>query len=214
MLKDRLINSYTSIIILINVIAFVIYQLALNFTSDFLILYNFALIPQRIIESYNIWTIITSLFMHTIPMHLLFNMLTLFFIGKFVEPLIGRKRFLILFLGSGIFAAISHVIITLIGGGDSIYIPALGASGAIMGLLGILAILTPKQKVLLFFVVPMPIWGLGVILLLGVIFNPSIGGVLIGHVAHFAGFIFGVGYGLYLKKKYPRKTKMIARYFS
>ncbi|MBT7706335.1 hypothetical protein HN747_02710 [archaeon] len=36
----------------------------------------------------------------------------------------------------------------------------------------------------------------------------------IGNVAHLGGLLLGVGYGLYLKKQYPRKTKMIARYFS
>jgi membrane associated rhomboid family serine protease len=39
-------------------------------------------------------------------------------------------------------------------------------------------------------------------------------GLLIGNVAHFGGFLVGVIYGLYLKNKYPKKTKMISDHFS
>ena len=63
-------------------------------------------------------------------------------------------------------------------------------------------------------VVPMPMW-LAMVFLLGVLWVLSLtAGLPIGNIAHLGGLLVGVGYGIYLKKKYPRKTKMISRYFS
>ena len=91
---------------------------------------------------------------------------------------------------------------------------AVGASGAIFGLGGLLAILTPRLPVLVFFVIPMPMW-MAMIALLGILWIFSLGlDIPIGNVAHLGGLLLGVAYGLYLKYKYPRKTQMISKYFS
>jgi hypothetical protein len=127
--------------------------------------------------------------------------------------LIGKKRFIWLYLSSGLFAGIFFVLIALVTGAD-LNVYAVGASGAIFGLGGILAVLTPRLPVLVFFIIPMPMW-VAMIFLIGVLWLLSASlGLPIGNVAHLGGFIVGLAYGFYLKQKYPRKASMISRYFA
>ena len=77
-----------------------------------------------------------------------------------------------------------------------------------------LAVLTPRLPVLVFFVIPMPMWAAMGVLMFG-LWALSLGlGLPIGNTAHLGGLLVGVGYGFYLKKKFPRKTAMISKYFS
>ena len=80
------------------------------------------------------WRIVTSLFAHGSPLHLLSNMFSLFVIGRMLEPALGRIRYFALFLVSGIggLAAVALVVPSN---------PVLGASGAIFGMLGALLVL-------------------------------------------------------------------------
>lgn len=168
-----------------------------------------------------IWTLLTSMFMHGNFTHLFINMISLFFIGNFVEKLIGRKRFFWLYMLSGIAAGLMFVFLAYFFGtpglGERIFgspeIFAVGASGAIFALGGLLAILTPRLRVYVFFIIPMQMW-VAMIVLLFVLWGASVGaGLPIGNTAHFGGLLVGVVYGLYLKKKYKRKTAMIKKYF-
>lgn len=103
------------------------------------------------------WTVFTSMFVHVELWHLLANMISLFFIGSFVERLIGRKRFFWLYIISGIFAGLFYVFFSYYFGtsiiGAKLFgrpdVIAVGASGAIFCLLGLLAVLTPYSKVYL-----------------------------------------------------------------
>lgn len=205
--------TYTKIIIGINVAIFFLFFLSSLFIDPSEIFRFGALTPSLAVGQYFIWTFVTSIFLHTMTIHLLFNMISLFFVGRFVEPLIGRKRFLHVFFLSGIFAGLLHVAVSY-WTSSGLDIPAIGASGAIFGLLGLLAVLIPRQKILLFFVIPMPLWVLGVILLTLLILNPQIGGVTIGHIAHLGGFVAGAIYGFYLVKKYPQKIQMLRQVYN
>lgn len=103
------------------------------------------------------WTVFTSMFVHIEAWHILANMISLFFIGNFVEKLIGRKRFFWLYMISGIFAGIFYVFLSYYFGASVIGaklfgrpdVIAIGASGAVFCLLGLLAVLTPYSKVYL-----------------------------------------------------------------
>ncbi|MCY7324942.1 MAG: rhomboid family intramembrane serine protease [Microbacteriaceae bacterium] len=77
------------------------------------------------------WTLITSLFVHSTGsfLHILFNMFSLFIFGRILEPMIGRGRFLVLYLLSGLGGSVAVLLLNPSGG-------VLGASGAIFGLLG------------------------------------------------------------------------------
>ncbi len=115
-----------------------------------------ALTPSLILQGKNLWTLITSMFVHANLAHLLFNMISLFFVGSIVEKIIGKKRFIWFYLISGIFAGIFLSLLSGFFGfgiGAKIFgdpsLMGVGASGAIFGLLGLLAVLIPKKKIYL-----------------------------------------------------------------
>jgi len=206
-------TSYTKTIIIINVAAFILFFILLNILDEMKLVRVTALMPSAILSGKAFWTIITSMFLHVGFSHLVFNMLSLYFIGNFVEKLIGRKRFLWLYFGAGIFAGIFFVLVSAATGTD-LNVFALEASGAIFGLGGLLAVLTPRLPVLVFFILPLPMWAAMIFLMLA-LWGLSLGlGLPIGNVAHLGGLLIGVSYGFYLRNKYPKRTRMIGRAFS
>ncbi len=200
--------SATTLIIAINIIFFLFVLILGLFFGAENVVNLVAIQPLSILAGKNLWTVLTSMFMHAGFLHLFVNMVSLFFIGSFVERLIGKVRFLIFYLISGIFAGLFFVLLAFLFKSDmSVY--AVGASGAIFALGGLLAVLTPKLKVYVFFFIPMQMW-LGMIFLLGVLWFVSItGSISIGNTAHLGGLIAGVIYGLYLRGKYKRKIQIL-----
>ena len=209
--------SYTHYLIFTNVIFFIL-ALGLGSSGSFGCDSNacmnlIGLQPSKILAGGGLWTFVTSMFMHGGLNHLIMNMISLMFIGGFVEKLIGKKRFISLYFVSGFFAAIFFILFQVITGAN-LDISAVGASGAIFGLAGLLLILTPRLPILLFFVIPMPMW-MAVFFLIVVLWAVSAPfGLPIANSAHLGGLLVGIGYGLYLKNKFPHRTKMISRYFS
>jgi rhomboid protease GluP len=88
-----------------------------------------ALVPAAVAGG-EVWLLLTSMFLHSGFIHLALNMLSLYFLGSFVEQTFGRGRFLALYLYSGLAGGIAYL---YFGAFDE---PAVGASGAIFGLLG------------------------------------------------------------------------------
>ncbi len=212
--------SLTLKIVFVNLLFWLATVIAVSINSD-LIKY-FALQPLSIIQGKYLWTIFSSMFSHVFFWHIFANMVTLFFIGNFVERLLGRKRYLSFYLISGIIASLFFISLSVFFGntfwGERIFgspeIFALGASGAIFGLAGLITILIPKMKVLVFFIIPMPMW-IAMIFFLGFFWILStFAGLPIGNSAHLGGFITGIVYGLYLKNKYKNKMRYISRLFS
>ncbi|MBV9957597.1 MAG: rhomboid family intramembrane serine protease [Acidobacteria bacterium] len=87
-------------------------------------------------------TLLTSMFMHGGIAHIFGNMLFLFIFGDNLENRLGHVRYLIFYLLCGIIASLAHVLMNM----DS-YIPSLGASGAISGVLGGYILLYPRNRV-------------------------------------------------------------------
>lgn len=148
--------SLTNIIIVLNVLAFILFYIVLQFSPQ--ISNYLALTPSLVINNYYFWTILTSIFMHAGLFHLFVNMFSLFFLGnQLVEKIIGRKRFLWLYLISGIVAGIFFIAFSylspMVYRGDLLFgtptTSGVGASGAIFGLLGVLSMLIPNKKVYL-----------------------------------------------------------------
>lgn len=142
------------------------------------------------------WTFVTSIFLHGNFLHLFSNMFALFLFGIFLESRIGSGRFLIIFFVAGIFGNIGYLLTSY-----NSTIPAIGASGAVYGILGTLAVLHPTLIVWVGFT-PLPIIVLAAIWLIMSIlglFSPPTG---IAHEAHLAGLLIGIFYGIYLRKKY------------
>lgn len=88
-----------------------------------------ALVPALVAQG-EAWRLLTSAFLHSGFVHLALNMLSLYFLGSFAEVTFGRSRFLTLYLISGIAGGLAYLYF------GSFNAPAVGASGAIFGLLG------------------------------------------------------------------------------
>ena len=88
-----------------------------------------ALVPEFVAEG-QAWRLVTSTFLHSGITHLALNMLSLYFLGSFAEVAFGRGRFLALYLVSGIAGGLAYLYF------GPFQVPAVGASGAIFGLLG------------------------------------------------------------------------------
>ena len=84
--------SITGWIILINIVFFVFAMFLLAYNES--LLEYIALKPTDILQGKNLWTLVTHMFMHGGFFHLLINMFVLFNLGKLMEKIIGRKRFL------------------------------------------------------------------------------------------------------------------------
>ena len=101
-----------------------------------------------------IWLLITQMFVHADPLHFIFNGVGIYFIGKALLQLVTARQFLAIYLGAGLLGGIAYSAFAGMTGEG--YIPAVGASGCVYGLLCALAALMPQRAitVLLFFVVP------------------------------------------------------------
>jgi membrane associated rhomboid family serine protease len=139
--------SLTLKLILFNVFIFIISIVLFGIYGEDFFLSNLALTPSLILQGRNLWTILTSMFFHASFFHLFANMFSLFFIGNFLEKIIGRKRFFLVYIFSGIVGGIFYVGASFLLG--NLDLPAVGASGAIFGLLGVLAVLVPLAKIYL-----------------------------------------------------------------
>jgi membrane associated rhomboid family serine protease len=145
-------------------------------------------------------TLITAMFMHGGIAHILGNMLYLWIFGDNVEDATGHGRYLIFYLVSGIIASLSQVFSTVALEGD-LFVPSLGASGAISGVLAGYLVLFPRRRVyILFFqfvravpaLVAIGIWFLfQVISGIGMLGQESQGGG-VAYGAHIGGFVAGL----------------------
>jgi len=144
--------TITSWIVTANVLLFILFYLLTSINPSFID--NIALKPAELLNG-KIWLLVTSIFMHGGIGHLFMNMFSLVFIGKFLERIIGRKRFFWFYIISGVAAGLIYSVLAIAFGGffpnlfGTINTSAVGASGALFGLLGVLAVLTPKARVYL-----------------------------------------------------------------
>lgn len=151
-------------------------------------------------------TLLTSMFLHGGLFHLLFNMLYLWIFGNNVEDYLGRLRYILFYLASGLGASLAHIIFN-----PNSQMPMIGASGAIAGVLGAYFILYPRANVLTFVflfifirVIPIPASVvLGVWFLMQVL-NIGVGGG-VAWFAHIGGFLVG----LLLVRTYARRKQRV-----
>ncbi len=114
-------------------------------------------VPALLEDPTQAYRILTSMFLHGDIFHIFFNMYFLYVFGRAVEDVLGSLRYLVLYFISGISAALFHVTYSFLGGLSSYAIPAIGASGAISGVLGAYLIFYPGTSLTacwIFFVFP------------------------------------------------------------
>jgi membrane associated rhomboid family serine protease len=160
---------------------------------------NYGAVPESVLQG-NIASVITSMFMHGGFLHIIGNMLFLFVFGDNLEDRFGRIKYLLMYIGWGFAAALLHSLyVVSAGGGD---IPAVGASGAISGVMGAYLVMFPRARVLTlifaFFITTVRIPAIAFIpfwFILQVIYAliGVPGGV--AYLAHIGGFIVGLGTG-------------------
>lgn len=142
------------------------------------------------------WQFLTAVFLHGSTTHLLYNLFALALFGLILEGIIGSRNFLSLFILSGILANIISF---------WWYPNALGASGAIMAVIGCLAVLRPGMTVWAFSL-PMPMFIAAIIWAAGSFLGMfGFGDQSVGYLAHLSGIFIGVAYGVLLKLKYPQE---------
>lgn len=141
----------TILLIIINVGVF-IYEVSLGPRGGRIFINRMGLIPFELLHGKHIFVessipvyvnIVTSLFLHGSLMHLLGNMLYLWVFGNNIEDYLGHTKFLLFYFACGILATVAHTLVNI-----NSYVPVVGASGAISGILGAYLLLYPKAKVL------------------------------------------------------------------
>jgi len=180
------------ILIALNVILFVV-----TLATPSLIV-SFGLTPAGFAE--RPWTILTSLFLHGSFGHILGNMITLYFFGKYLRLLVGSSKFLLVYFIGGTLGGILYMLLA-----PPLSI-AIGASGAVFALGGALAVMRPKLRVLVFPVpVPMPLWAAVIGGFVIISFLPNV-----AWQAHLGGLAFGAigGYFFRRKERFVSYTKL------
>jgi rhomboid protease GluP len=183
----------TMALLIINVLIFI----ASYFDED--AIYRYALIPANLISNPLSFgtTSVSSMFLHANEIHIAFNMIALFSLGRILEPYIGSKKFVIVYFASGFTGTALHTAYAIISG-DGFNVPVVGASGAISGVIGLAAALGDRMAIFwLIAQVPLAIFG----------------GSSIAYFAHIGGFVFGFGYGRVMKLLARRKERMGDYYF-
>lgn len=154
------------------------------------------------------WTLVTYIFLHSGLIHLLFNMIVMYFFGTALERRVGNKQLLRVFFAAGILSALGYTFLSRpifgISPGSMI-----GASGAIYGVFAALTILEPELRVYVYFI-PMRLkHALVLFAVLDFLMVHSTD--MIAHTAHLSGLFVGLYMGLRMKEKY-RITRYAGRW--
>jgi membrane associated rhomboid family serine protease len=191
--------GYTSILLIANIVVFIL-QLMLgnSFTSKFILIGELAASQP--------WMYITYMFFHADLTHLLFNMFGLYMFGSLVERKIGSNKFLALYFGAGIIAAII---------GSFIYTSALGASAAVVAVVGAAILFFPHAQILFWGIIPMKMWQFGVLFVFIEVFTGAFVSNNVGNIAHLIGFSIGLGYAYYfiniVEKQLTKKIQKVSK---
>ncbi|MCX8112910.1 MAG: rhomboid family intramembrane serine protease [Bacteroidia bacterium] len=148
---------------------------------------------------FEVWQIFTYFFTHSSFWHILANMIALWSLGSAVEPVVGSREFLIMYLFVGIVSGLALAFL------DPSPAPVLGASTSVSGLLTAFAYFFPRSQ-LVIFPIPLPIkakWlaiGFAIISLALFLIQPVMGGI--SHFGHLCGLVLGWIYVRWLWRRW------------
>jgi membrane associated rhomboid family serine protease len=179
------------ILIGVNVLIF----LASQFDPQNLIFARFALIPSQI--GSQPWTLVTYMFLHASWTHIIFNMISLYFLGTFTIYVVGETAFLVSYFIGGIVSGLFVLLFNPIFPEGAV----VGASGAIFALGGLLMVLRPNIKVMMFpLPIEIPLW---VAILINFLFVAFIPGV--SWEGHLGGIVYGAAIGYFYRRREFRR---------
>jgi rhomboid protease GluP len=191
---DNIKKSYLTLgFIIANILVFIIVNLILGEDILNLLAQN----NLNISQGRELWSLITSFFVHANFVHLLNNILGLLIFGSTAEKYYSKWQYLMIYFISGLMGSVFSYLLS------PIYSGGLGASGVVYGLMGAILVLVPKEDRRLylystFYVIYSIIYS----------FTPGI-----GTWAHIFGLITGFGIGFIIKKINVRKLKHSRDYY-
>ncbi len=155
-----------------------------------------ALRPDLFTHPWNLYQLVSYGFVHDADdlRHIVFNMLFLWFAGRDVEGIYGRKEFLRFYLTAIVVSGLVYAVV-----GQIIHSQAavIGASGAVMAVLALYVMHFPRRTILFMFVIPLPAWVVFLFYFISDVsgaIHPSDNTAHVAHVAHVAGAVFGFVY--------------------
>lgn len=196
----------------INALVFV-YELSLGSDQLQQFFNQYGVVPAQILAGENLFSLITSMFLHGGWMHIIGNMLFLFVFGDNVEAVLGSVLYLFFYLAGGLAASAGHILFNM---GSNV--PSLGASGAIAAVLGAYVVMFPRARVriLIFLLYFVQITRVTALVFVGVWFlTQFLYGVAslgaesaqtagVAYWAHVGGFVLGLAAGAAFRQRAQR----------
>lgn len=186
-------QSIVTVLIVINAVVYALGALSPTLRD---LIYGLGAMQSKAVLQGQVWRLITAQYLHANTWHLLVNMIVLHFLGRPLERLWSAKKFFIIYTLCGLFGNVFYTALGAEGIIDPL-MPAVGASGSIYGLLGLVAVLFPTATVYVYFLFPIRIrtaaFIFGGIALLTVLERGANYG---GEACHLAGLVFGVWWGM------------------
>jgi membrane associated rhomboid family serine protease len=177
------------------------------------------LAPEKTFRQGQLWRLLTCAFCHTRESfwHIAVNMVMLYWFGIRLETMYGSREFLLFYLAAAVCSSLAYLGVAAC---TRSAIPAIGASGAVMGVMMLYTIYYPFETFFLFWCVPLPLWAL---LSLYVLFDlhPVLLALAgdqvfssVAHAGHLGGLAFGYLYwrlGLCLEAPFDRVGRSVRR---
>lgn len=184
----------TQVLIIANFIVFIIFVIADMMQSPlaFNMHDNLTFVPARLGDIQYLPSIISSMFMHADPLHLIGNCLILYLIGLPLEERIGTRKWGIIYFATGIAATLSFYVMNMDSGSH-----LLGASGAIFGIGGAMLVLYPKDRIPMFigpiFIRNAPVWlAVGSLFVMEIVLLMMVVQDNVARIAHVGGVMAGI----------------------
>src|SRR5579864_4942984 len=148
-------------LLIINIAVFVMQLITRTRAGDEPVTDALILVPQKVLNG-EVWRLLTHAFLHDTNhvTHIIFNMWFLWLFGIYLEELYGRWEFLAFYLTAAVMGGLAFTLQAALGWHLQMTSAALGASGAVTAVMILCALHCPRLTILLFFVLPVPIWAL------------------------------------------------------
>jgi membrane associated rhomboid family serine protease len=203
-------RSITVILVVSLAVCFVIQSILLSYSESGANLLSRLVLTKDALLRGHIWQLLTFQFLHADFLHVLFNCLALYFLGRALETSLSTRHWLCIYLGAGLAGGIFHAV------GNALLpsnfpAPVVGASAGVAGLLAAFSFLYPQQEIYLWFILRFPakfFFIFSVILSVFFILVPAGGrGMGVAHGAHLGGLLFGYAYArwfMHMEWKLPK----------
>lgn len=198
--------SIVSVLIAVNVVLYILCTVTAGPRDVGPVFRYGAMFTPAVMEG-QVWRLLTATYLHWNTFHLLMNMIGLYFLGKPLEQMWGSRRFFAVYTVGGMLGNVFFMILNKIGW----LFPgiAAGASGSVLALLGSAAVLFPHAEVMIYFLFPVKIRIVAVVLGIGYLWNIYRSGENAGGDAcHITGLAFGVWWAMRGERWWGRSRRM------